>query len=55
MMHTASAYHAATQSNGRGRMILRLTGGNQAVVVAVDLTDEECDRRLAELRLQERP
>lgn len=54
MKHHTSAYHAATQNDGRGKMILRLVGGNQAVVVAVNLTDEECAERLAELRLSER-
>jgi hypothetical protein len=48
-----SAYHLFEQNDGRGWGILRLTGGNQAVVVDANMVEAAARDRLAAYRREE--
>ncbi len=50
---STSAYHLFKQNDGRGWGILRLTGGNQAVVVDANLPEGDARDRLATYRRKE--
>lgn len=48
-------YHVARQNDGRGWMLMRIIafGSPEATVIAVDMTETDARRKLADLRATE--